>query len=203
MTDYKFTVDWFSSHIPFWNQCLDALSINRNDPLDILEVGSFEGKSTTWIAENLLNNEQSSLLCIDTFEGGIEHREGSTEHKKWEHLDTLYDMFLHNTSVCKNSDKIKVRVGDSQVVLPELNKAGRQFDIIYIDGSHETEHVFNDGINSFEMLKPGGLIIFDDYEWSLNGVQTVKAALIALEEKLPDMKWIISGWQRAYLKDTV
>jgi hypothetical protein len=37
------------------------------------------------------------------------------------------------------------------------------YDIIYVDGNHNYEIVFRDGLNSFNVLKIGGIIIFDDF----------------------------------------
>jgi predicted O-methyltransferase YrrM len=56
--------------------------------------------------------------------------------------------------------KIKSR---SDETLRRLNP--RSFDFIYIDGSHETKDVLVDAILAWDLLKPGGLIIFDDYNW--------------------------------------
>lgn len=43
------------------------------------------------------------------------------------------------------------------------------FDLIYIDGNHYFDYVLVDAIKSFELLKLGGLMIFDDYLFSLKG----------------------------------
>jgi predicted O-methyltransferase YrrM len=37
------------------------------------------------------------------------------------------------------------------------------FDIVYIDGSHATADVLEDAVLSYRLLKPGGVLIFDDY----------------------------------------
>lgn len=39
------------------------------------------------------------------------------------------------------------------------------YDVIYIDGSHFAKDCLVDAVISFEMLKTGGHIIFDDYQW--------------------------------------
>jgi predicted O-methyltransferase YrrM len=39
------------------------------------------------------------------------------------------------------------------------------FDIIYVDASHKYEDVLYDLEHSLEKLKPGGLLIADDYLW--------------------------------------
>ena len=52
----------------------------------------------------------------------------------------------------------------SQVVLRRLPL--ETYDIIYIDGSHATSDVLEDAVLSYRLLKPGGLLIFDDYHWA-------------------------------------
>ena len=37
--------------------------------------------------------------------------------------------------------------------------------MIYLDGSHEAPNVLFDGMLSWGLLKPGGVLIFDDYLW--------------------------------------
>jgi predicted O-methyltransferase YrrM len=41
------------------------------------------------------------------------------------------------------------------------------FDLIYVDGSHQATDVLQDAILSFQLLRVGGLLIFDDYLWRL------------------------------------
>lgn len=48
---YTFTVDWFSRHLPVWNEVLMPL---RGRPLRALEIGCFEGAATTWLIDNVL-----------------------------------------------------------------------------------------------------------------------------------------------------
>ena len=39
------------------------------------------------------------------------------------------------------------------------------FDLIYIDGAHDSQNVLFDAVISFKLVKKGGVIIFDDYSW--------------------------------------
>jgi predicted O-methyltransferase YrrM len=41
------------------------------------------------------------------------------------------------------------------------------FDLIYVDGSHHATDVLQDAILGFQLLRVGGLLIFDDYLWRL------------------------------------
>jgi predicted O-methyltransferase YrrM len=41
-----------------------------------------------------------------------------------------------------------------------------QFDFIYIDGSHLGKDVMTDACMAFQLVRSGGVIVFDDYEWT-------------------------------------
>jgi predicted O-methyltransferase YrrM len=169
---YIFTVDWFSHNIPSWDIYLNNFKNKPN--LNFLEIGSFQGRSTVWLLENILTDENSSITCIDTFEGSIEHHIYSKNE-----LINLFDIFLHNVSTFKN--KINIIRGKSQEVLKLLNES---FDFIYIDGDHTAVSVIEDAILSFSLLKKGGIMIFDDYEWLVmnNYIDNPKPAIDAFLE---------------------
>ena len=62
-----------------------------------------------------------------------------------------------------HNDKLKIIREFSDKAVPKLED--NFFDIIYIDGNHETEYVYNDAINAVSKLKSGGILIFDDASW--------------------------------------
>lgn len=138
--EYTFTHDWFAHNIP-------ALATHLQDYVDskvnVLEIGSFEGMSTCWFLEHILTHPQAKLTCIDTC---------YSEH---------FDPNVQKTGV---SEKINKIVGNSHEVLARLTP--ESYDVIYIDGCHWAEHVRIDGVLSWKLIKPGGLVIFDDYHWS-------------------------------------
>lgn len=41
------------------------------------------------------------------------------------------------------------------------------FDLVYIDGSHQSPDVIVDACLGFRLCRPGGIMIFDDYLWPL------------------------------------
>ena len=45
------------------------------------------------------------------------------------------------------------------------NSTKEKYDIVYIDASHKAKDVMVDTVLSWEMLKIGGIMMFDDYEW--------------------------------------
>jgi len=44
-----------------------------------------------------------------------------------------------------------------------FNNNKENFEIIYIDGSHKADNVFYDAMESFKILKKGGILLFDDF----------------------------------------
>jgi SAM-dependent methyltransferase len=145
-----YTRDWFSRHVPLWSRLLAPLA---GRPIRALEVGVFEGRSAAWLLENVLTHPASELVCVDTFQG-------STEHSGLD-LSGLEARFRAN--VAPFGAKVTVRAGRSQDVLRRLG--GKPFDLIHVDGSHEAADVMADAVLCWPLLKPGGLLIFDDYQW--------------------------------------
>lgn len=65
------------------------------------------------------------------------------------------------------STKITEVYGDSNVTLREYaaNNELNSFDLIHIDGGHETHTVVSDFIYTQQLLKKDGVVIFDDYNF--------------------------------------
>lgn len=144
-----FTYDWTSQNIPLF---LKALGPFKGKPTTALEIGSFEGRSAVWFFENILTHQASNLHCVDTFEG-------SSEHNALD-LSTLESTFRANLRPWEK--RITVYKGTSHKVLPTI---ADRFDFIYVDGSHDPRDVCLDGILAWSLLKPGGVMIFDDFLW--------------------------------------
>jgi predicted O-methyltransferase YrrM len=148
--DKSFTRDWVRHHFPLWVRVLWQF---RAAPARVLEIGSWEGRSAIFFLNYM---PQAHLTCIDTWQGGAEHS------NKAQVMDTerLFDANLAEFS--PRLEKIKARSADA---LPLLGIAGRRFDVVYVDGSHQAADVFSDAALSWPLLARGGIMIFDDYEW--------------------------------------
>lgn len=62
----------------------------------------------------------------------------------------------------KDFQNIHLLKGDSTVVLPELIKQSKKYDLIHLDGCHLVPVAKQDLDNSLELLTDNGIIIFDD-----------------------------------------
>jgi hypothetical protein len=154
---YKFKTDWFSSNIPIWNQVLKKFVDSPN--LSFLEVGSWQGRATCWLLDNVLTDPSSTITCIDTFQGSIEHESmGLGEAVK--SLESVFDYNIQQTGRYNQIKKLK---GFSQAWLRQLPL--NFFDFYYVDGSHIATDVLSDIVLGWHLVKDGGIIIFDDYGW--------------------------------------
>lgn len=161
--EYKFTTDWFKWAPDIWNQLIPHMTDNKK----ILEVGSYEGRSSVWIMEHMMS-EHSELFCIDTWEGGEEHQAMGID------MESVEDRFHHNISVARTkfqNRKVYSFKDKSSVALGGLNASSEHlesFDWIYIDGSHIARDVMADACAAWPLLKSGGFMVFDDYLWGVN-----------------------------------
>lgn len=150
----KFTVDWFDSNIPKFNNILSHL-IEKED-IHGLEIGSFEGRSTCWFLDTVFNQKNSSFTCIDTWEGSMEHNQQQKE--------SIWNLFLENIKDY-SPEKVIIKRGLSRDRLRDSDL--KKYNFIYIDGSHTTRDVLGDAVLCFDLLKIGGIMTFDDYTWTM------------------------------------
>lgn len=150
----RFTTDWFSDHIPDWKKHLSVYK--DKSPLNFLEVGTFEGRSATWLLDNILTHENSKIFCCDTWEGSPEHEKMNVS------IDGTYERFMKNVKPYGN--RVVVLKGKSQQMLRLLPY--EMYDFAYIDGSHTASDVLEDSVLVWGLVKPGGIICWDDYFWS-------------------------------------
>lgn len=147
-----FQVDWFDRNAPHWQSYLQRFK-DKPD-LKFLELGCFEGRATKWLLKNILTDPTSKIIVVDTFAGSPEFSLGNIDSSN------LEATFKKNIAHYK--DKVEIWKDRTEVI----DKADyNQFDFIYVDASHRAIDVLHDGVMSFNLLKPGGSIIFDDYKW--------------------------------------
>jgi len=153
----EYTTDWFTRHLPIWNPLLTATK-----PKKILEIGSFEGRSTVFMINNATKyNDDVEIHCIDTWLGSPEH--GDTDFTQ---VEARFDANVKEAKqeVFENVTVIKHK-GTSLEQLSKLVVEGHlsTFDWVLVDGSHLAADVLYDAIFAFKLARVGGIIVFDDY----------------------------------------
>jgi len=139
---YLFTEGWHLFHMENWRRHLKHL-MGKAD-VHGLEVGSYEGMSAIWSLENILTHPTDTITCIDIFD-----------------TPNLEDTFDRNVVATGMPEKMIKAKGPSEHMLCSLEP--NSYDYIYIDGCHLPKWVLSDAVMGWELLKPGGLMIFDDY----------------------------------------
>jgi predicted O-methyltransferase YrrM len=154
----------------------------------ILEIGSYEGLSSVFFADNFLFNENSTLTCVDPFLSIDDN-----DHSELL-LSNQEKNFLSNISNTSFSDKIIFEKKTSDVFFLENKKV---FNFIYIDGSHESSQAVSDLDNSLKVITDGGIIWMDDY---LGGSGIKPAVDEYISSKKRPLKLIHNGYQIAFQK---
>lgn len=152
----------------FYDAALTVVAFERerakereSDDTDIVvvEVGSWMGLSTRLMAEGLRSRSLSgTVVAIDTWLG-------SPEHVGDERLETLFEQFVSNVKHANlEAYIVPFRISSAQGG-HFLESKGVLADIVYIDAGHEYESVKLDIDVFWRLLRPGGVMIFDDYAW--------------------------------------
>lgn len=151
-TEYQFTHDWFAHAEKLWPQLVPLLPGRGS----FLEIGSFEGRSMVWIVENMME-DGGFIDCVDTWEGGEEH--GA------EDMGSVEGRFDHNAALARVKFPVRAAHKFKMTSYEALRGTDVEYDFIYIDGSHIAKDVLTDACMAWPLLKPKGLMVFDDYMW--------------------------------------
>ena len=162
----QFSSDWFSNALVNFDYIKNYLT-EQNPINNILEIGSHEGRSTCWMLENMLT-DTGTITCIDPF---ADRPVTAFSYDTIPEDRSIEQRFRANTAEFKKPDQtLEVHADLSFLALAELIVQKRQYDFIYVDGSHSADDVLADAVMCFGMLRPGGVMLFDDYLWE-DGVQ--------------------------------
>ena len=122
--------------------------------LKFLQIGVFTGNASAWLLENILTDSSSLLVDIDPWCGNLQH-------------ESIYDWNDIQQAYKEQTESHGKKVQAHKAFSGDWLKNNREvkYDFIYIDGDHLPESVTLDADLSWDLLKPGGVMAFDDYEW--------------------------------------
>ena len=130
--------------------------------LRCLEVGSWVGESALAIAAGCPPG--STVYCVDTWQGSPSDWTGhiATQHDPWEWFQKNVGDALGNA--------IKPLRGKSLEVARSFGGESQDLDLIFIDGSHDAQDVYDDIVAWFGHLSENGVMIGHDYCEAFPGV---------------------------------
>lgn len=127
----------------------------------IFEFGTASGRTTYLLARNAPATARITTLTLSPQERP-EYRRASGDSEGAAHAaleESAFQRFLYSGSDVES--RISQLYGDSKSF--DHAPYRQSCDLIFIDGSHAYSYVKSDTEKAFEMLKPGGIILWHDY----------------------------------------
>ena len=189
--------DDFTLNIQNWLTYLGKYE-NQSDLL-FLEVGTGHGRSAVWLLENILTDHSSKLITIDIL-NKRSYKKGDLNFDFGDNLTLFVDQNLQpyiDQNRCEfyeiNSKLFfkKMLGGKLKSKFIGDDEWENIFDFIYLDGCHDPDYVMYESSLCFDLLKPGGRILFDDYGWG-NCRYGIESFLKCYENKITLLS---KGWQ--------
>ncbi len=131
---------------------LFKLAKNLNGRGVIVEIGSWKGKSTVWLAKGSKYGKRVKVYAIDP-------HKGSTEHKNKYGNVWTFPEFMKNIKKARVNDLIVPVIKSSIEAVKNWKKP---IELLFIDGAHEEFAVNLDFKLWYPHLINGGIIAFHD-----------------------------------------
>jgi SAM-dependent methyltransferase len=155
-------VGWYSDH-PVFGKLLRRLR-----PARIAEVGSMLGASAIHMARIAHELDlDTEITCVDTFLGSREGyfelrglRDGLLAGGRY----GMFEEFLANVRAAGLERTVTPFPMTSINAARICAEKGLQFDLVYIDASHEYVDVLSDLRQWWPLVAPGGVLFGDDFE---------------------------------------
>ena len=180
--------DWFSAYAkPNFEEFLIPLA--GQDNLRFLQLGVYTGDASVWLLDNVLIGTNTLLLDIDTWEGSDEEVHKSIAFSE------VYELYKKRMEPYNNLRSVR---NSTYNFLVSNKERSDLFDFIYIDADHTAASAFLDGELSWRLLKSGGIMAFDDYQWGqhLHAFKSPKLGIdLFLERHAGEYELLESGLQ--------
>lgn len=157
--------------------------VKKYDPVNIFEIGTFQGRTTLNMALN--TRPDTIITTLDLPSDGLSSAAMAIEEGEIRYVkkDVSGERFIGHPM----ATKIKQVYGDSATYA--FNVYHNTIDLAFIDGSHAYNYVLNDSNKIFSVMRPGGIIIWHDYtNWE--GVWTALNELYLSDPRFKNIKHI-------------
>lgn len=140
--------DNFTMHAPLWSQVLNHFFLGSTN-LRFLELGSGNGLCANYLLDTydcyVDTVDMEELRVVE--ENGIKYSVSTISN-----LQPFIDLNRCTFHLMTTKEFL-------------VSNQDKQYDFVYVDASHDKDWVLYDAVNSFNLLKDDGLMIFDDYGW--------------------------------------
>ena len=179
----EFTLDWSNGLQQSLARIYGEKQVKK---LTCMEIGSFEGRGTKAIFEYLCSNVSSRIICVDPMLDAYEQNSSYTAYGTI--FNKQYRKFVGNTEYMLS--KRTLYKGTSNDVLKKLSV---KLDFAYVYGDHSADGVYNDACMLLPLMNELGVILFDDYLFTYDGVNTKEGIDRFVNEHADNVKVIFGG----------
>jgi predicted O-methyltransferase YrrM len=165
------TADWIPGWFHEGSASLFYSVIREQHPAVVVEIGSYLGRSTVFLALALQRtNSPGRVIAVDPHTGDRQQLEGLAA----EQLPS-YELFRQHCRAARVDHLIEARVQTSAQAALGWSAP---IDLLFVDGWHSYDAVLNDGQAWLPHLSPRGVVVFDDY----NAYEEVRRAVDELAD---------------------
>jgi predicted O-methyltransferase YrrM len=127
---------------------------------DVIEIGSWQGKATAYLAQACADTRNGLVHAIDTFLGNPGHEKNYYVNGT---LANLEQNFRANIESVGLTDHVITHASTSEAAIDSVRAATQGARLLFIDGEHTYDAVSRDLALYAELVVPGGVIVLDDY----------------------------------------
>jgi predicted O-methyltransferase YrrM len=135
---------------------------------DIVEIGSWQGRSTIALAQGCEDSDNGVVHAVDTFQGNPGNESmyvvGAADRSD------LEPNFHRNIAAAGLTERVKTYAMTSADAASPVAETANGIRMMYIDGEHSYDAVKDELARYADLLLPGGLLTFDDYSTRYPGV---------------------------------
>lgn len=148
---------------------LFSIAYMQNLRGNVVEIGSFQGKSTFFLGSAVKLSKNGKMFAIDHFKGNKGKEKFYVVNEP--DLSDLENGFKKNIKLANLQDTVELINKPNNVAADQIED--NSIRLLYIDGDHTEEGVKSDLALFEKKLKNKAIIIFDDYD-SVNFYGLVK-----------------------------
>jgi len=182
----KYNTDktWHKKNTEIYSEIFKHFSLNRDDKMNILELGISNGNSHLMWHEYFKN---SNIIGLDLWDVSTyyEHRfiDGKEHYKSFEENGEKIDKLSHIKRLLSENNRLDFYIGEQAdvKVLAKIVDKYKSFDFIMDDCSHKDQDIKDSFNYLFPYLKKGGIYIIEDLG---TGTPNVVNAIASYRDKL-------------------
>jgi predicted O-methyltransferase YrrM len=135
---------------------------------DVIEIGSWQGYSTSFLARAVAESRNGRLYAIDHFRGNVGKESAYVVGKS--DLSDLPRKFSDNMQRLGLLQTVRLMEMPNREAAERLRREQIRVRFLFIDGDHTREGVQRDVDLFFPFLMKGSIVVFDDCSPSAPGV---------------------------------